>query len=311
LKIGILTKNSEAYCTTQLQGALRKSDIEPICFNFRHLLARMDGRPAVESRLLDVMDLSAIIVRPIGTGSLDEIIFRIDVLHRLERLGLPIFNGPSAIEKAVDKYHALCIIEEEGYPVPKTAVTEDWEEALRAFRELGGDVVVKPLFGSRGMGSARISDPDTATRVFKILAQFHQVCYVQEYIPHEGRDIRAFVVGDEAVASMYRVAEGWKTNVSQGAVPVQLSLGEELEGLAVGAANALGCEIAGVDIMETSGGPVLLEINSQPGWKGLQSVTDRNIAETIVKHVLESVAAQRGPASGSSERSLSGSASRS
>jgi len=222
---------------------------------------------------------------------LDEIIFRIDILHRLERQGLPIFNSPSAIEKAVDKYHALCILEEKGYPIPKTAATEDWREALRAFNELGGDVVVKPLFGSRGMGSTRISDPDTATRVFKILAQHRQVCYVQEYMPHRGRDIRAFVVGDEVVASMYRVAEGWKTNVSQGAVPVQLSLGGELEGLAVGAANALGCEIAGADIMETSGGPVLLEVNSQPGWKGLQSVTEGNIAEMIVKHVLGRVTA--------------------
>jgi len=291
LKIGILTRNREAYCTVQLQGALRKGGIEPICLSFRHLLARMGGRPTVESGHLDIMDLSAMIVRPIGAGSLDEIIFRIDVLHRLERLGLPIFNSPSAIEKAVDKYHALCILEEKGYPVPRTAATEDWEEALRAFHELGGDVVVKPLFGSRGMGSARISDPDTATRVFKILAQYRQVCYVQEYMPHRGRDIRAFVVGDEAVASMYRVAEGWKTNVSQGAVPVQLSLGRELEGLAVGAADALGCEIAGADIMETSGGPVLLEINSQPGWKGLQSVTDMNIADAIVDHILERVMA--------------------
>lgn len=293
MKIGILTRNSEAWCSLQLQEALKNSDVEPICISFRHLLARMGGRPIVESQPLDIMDLAAIIVRPIGAGSLDETIFRIDILHRLERLGLPIYNSPSAIERAVDKYHALCLLEEEGYPVPKTVVTEDWKEALRAFNELGGDVVVKPLFGSRGMGSTRISDPDTATRVFKILAQYHQVSYVQEYMPHEGRDIRAFVVGNELVASMYRVAEGWKTNVSQGAVPVRLSLGKELGELAVGAVDVLGCEIAGADIMETQRGPVLLEINSQPGWRGLQSVTDRNIAETISKYILEKARARK------------------
>ena len=288
--MGILTRNSEAYCSVQLQEALKRNGVEPVCLGFRHLLARMGGRPAMESQLLDITGLAAIIVRPIGGGSLDEIIFRIDALHRLERLGVPIYNSPSAIERAVDKYHALCLLEEKGYPVPRTVVTEDWKEALRAFQELGGDAVVKPLFGSRGIGSTRISDPDTATRVFKILSQYHQVSYVQEYIPHGGRDIRAFVVGEEVIASMYRVAEGWKTNVSQGAVPIRLALDEELGELAVGAVGALGCEIAGADIMETPRGPVLLEVNSQPGWKGLQSVTDRNIAETISRYILERTA---------------------
>jgi len=288
--MGILTRNSEAYCSVQLQEALKRNGVEPVCLGFRHLLARMGVRPAMESQLLDITGLAAIIVRPIGGGSLDEIIFRIDALHRLERLGVPVYNSPSAIERAVDKYHALCLLEEKGYPVPRTVVTEDWKEALRAFQELGGDAVVKPLFGSRGIGSTRISDPDTATRVFKILSQYHQVSYVQEYIPHGGRDIRAFVVGEEVIASMYRVAEGWKTNVSQGAVPIRLALDEELGELAVGAVGALGCEIAGADIMETPRGPVLLEVNSQPGWKGLQSVTDRNIAETISRYILERTA---------------------
>jgi ribosomal protein S6--L-glutamate ligase/tetrahydromethanopterin:alpha-L-glutamate ligase len=236
------------------------------------------------------MDLAALIVRPIGSGSLDEIILRIDILHRIERLGLEIFNSPSSIERAVDKYHALCILEERGYPVPRTAVSEDWKEALSSFYELGGDVVVKPLFGSRGVGSTRISDPEIATRVFKILAQHHQVIYVQEYLPHKDRDIRAFVVGREVVASMYRVAEGWKTNVSQGAKPVPLNLNKELSDLAVNAVEALGCEIAGVDIMETSRGPVILEVNSQPGWNGLQSVTEKWIAGIIVGYILKKCA---------------------
>jgi RimK family alpha-L-glutamate ligase len=287
LKIGIVTRNAQSWCTTQLIEALEKAGVEPVTLSFSHLLARVGGRPAVEYKSFDATSLEALIVRPIGSGSLDEIILRIDILHRFERLGLRIINSPSSIEKAVDKYHALCILEEKGYPVPRTAVAEDWKEALVSFYELGRDVVVKPLFGSRGVGSTRISDPDIATRVFKILAQHHQAIYVQEYLPHGGRDIRAFVVGKEVVASMYRVADGWKTNVSQGARPVPMRLGEALSELAVNAVKALGCEVAGVDVMETPNGPVVLEVNSQPGWKGLQSVTEKWIAGTIARYVLE------------------------
>jgi len=286
LKVGILTRNSEAWCSTQLRAALGERGAEPVCLSFHRLLARVGGSPTIESQPLDVMSLGAMIVRPIGGGSLDEIIFRIDVLHRLERLGLPIVNRPSAIEKAVDKYHALCLLEERGYPVPRTIVTEDWKGALRAFHELGGDVVVKPLFGSRGVGSTRISDPDIATRAFKILAQYRQVSYVQEYIPHNGRDIRAFVVGGKVIASMYRVADGWKTNVSQGATPVPISLDTGLLEMAINAASAMGCEVAGVDMIETGKGPAILEVNSQPGWKGLQTITDKNIAGAVVEYVL-------------------------
>ncbi|MBO3803588.1 MAG: RimK family alpha-L-glutamate ligase [Candidatus Brockarchaeota archaeon] len=287
MKVGILTRNAQAWCTAQLREALGKVGAEPITLNFGHILARVGGRPAVESNRFDVAGLAAMIVRPIGSGSLDQVILRIDVLHRLERLGLPVINSPSSIERAVDKYHALCMLEERGHPVPRTAVAEGWKEALGSFYELGGDVVVKPLFGSRGVGSTRISDPDIATRVFKLLAQHRQAIYVQEYLPHGGRDIRAFVVGREVVASMYRVAEGWKTNVSQGARPVQTKLEGGLSELAVNAVGTLGCEIAGVDLMETPKGPVVLEVNSQPGWKGLQSVTERWIAGAIARYVVE------------------------
>ncbi|MGQ9513602.1 MAG: RimK family alpha-L-glutamate ligase [Thermoproteota archaeon] len=286
LKVGILTRNSEAWCTMQLRMALQKAGVEPVILNFRHLLARVGGKPAIEYKKLDMMDLVALIVRPIGAGSLDETILRIDILHRFERLGIAIFNSPSSIERAVDKYHALCILEEMGYPVPRTAVSEDWREALSSFYELGGDVVVKPLFGSRGVGSTRISDPEIATRVFKLLSQHNQVIYVQEYLPHKERDIRAFVVGKEVIASMYRVASGWKTNVSQGAKPVPMKLSKEFSELAVNAVGALGCEIAGADIMETPNGPVVLEVNSQPGWKGLQSVTEKWIAGSIVEYII-------------------------
>lgn len=236
-------------------------------------------------------DLKALIIRPIGRGSLEEIIFRMDLLHRLQRLGMLIVNPPLSIERSVDKYHTLALLEENGLPVPRTVVTESVKEGVKAFHELGGDVVIKPVFGSRGIGSTRISDVDVAERLFRAIAFYHGVLYLQEYIPHGLSDVRAFVVGKRVVAAMHRVASNWKTNVSLGAKPISLNLSEELEGLAVEAATIVGCKVAGVDVLESESGPVVIELNSQPGWRGLQSVTSVNIAEEIVRFVVSELKA--------------------
>jgi RimK family alpha-L-glutamate ligase len=197
-----------------------------------------------------------------------------------------IINPPISIERSVDKFCTLALLEENGLPVPKTVVTESCEEALEAFQELGGDVVMKPLFGSRGIGSTRISDSEIAARIFRTVSFHHGVLYLQEFIPHGFSDIRAFVIDNRVIAAMHRVAENWKTNVSLGAKPMPLKLDKEKEDLAVKAAKVIGCKVAGVDIIESQRGPVIVELNSQPGWRGLQSVTSVNIAEEIIRYVL-------------------------
>ncbi len=287
MKIGIITRNENGWCTTQLRKAMEKRGITPFCFSFSQLVARVSATPATTVDEADITkELNALIMRPIGRGSLEEIIFRMDLLHRLQRLGMVIVNPPLAIERAVDKFHTVALLEENGLPVPRTVATESAEEALKAFFELGGDVVVKPIFGSRGIGSTRISDAEVATRVFRTLSFHHMVLYVQEFVRHGVSDIRAFVVGDRVVAAMRRVAEGWKTNVSLGAKPASLKLDASLERLAVKASRVIDCKVAGVDILESECGPVVVELNSQPGWRGLQSVTEFNIADEIVGFVL-------------------------
>jgi len=287
LKFGIVTRNPEAYSSAQLRMALEKRGIPYICFSFPWLVARVGYKPYLKVRDVDVLkDLNALVIRPIGRGSLEEIVFRMDVLYRLERLGFYVVNPPEAIEHCVDKYDLLAILEDAGVPVPRTAVTEDADEALKAFYELGGDVVVKPIFGSRGVGSTRINDPDVAYTVFRAITFYHGVIYLQEFVPHGCSDIRAFVIGNRVAAAMRRVANSWKTNYSQGAHPEPLRLDGELEELAVKSAQLIKCKIAGVDILESPKGPMVIEVNSQPGWRGLQSVTRVNIADEIVSYVL-------------------------
>ncbi|MCW3993954.1 MAG: RimK family alpha-L-glutamate ligase [Candidatus Bathyarchaeota archaeon] len=287
MKIGILTRNENSWSSTQLRQALAKRNISHVCFGFPQLIARVGYKPYLNvSNVRIAEELDALIIRPIGRGSLEEIVFRMDVLHRLERLGLYVINPPEAIEHCVDKYAILAILEDDGIPVPRTAITENVGEALKAFHELDGDVIVKPIFGSRGIGSTRVTNSEVAATIFKAITFYHGVIYIQEFVPHGFSDIRAFVIGNRVVASMKRVANTWKTNYSQGAKPVSIKLDKTLEEMAVKSASLIECKIAGVDILESSRGPLFVEVNSQPGWKGLQSVTNFNIADEIVDFIL-------------------------
>jgi len=287
VKIGIATRNMEAWSSTQLREALTKRGISYECFTFPKLVAQLGQKPYFKVNNLNLLeDLDALIIRPIGRGSLEEIVFRMDMLYKLERHGFLVINPAEAIEHCVDKYDILAILEDNGVPVPRTVVTESVNEALKAFKELGGDVVVKPLFGSRGIGATRVVDAEVANTVFKAITFSHGVIYIQEFVPHGTSDVRAFIVGDHVIAAMRRVADNWKTNYSQGARPVPITLDSVLEEIAVKAANAIGCKIAGVDILEGPDGPKICDVNSQPGWKGLQMVTKVNIADEIVNYVL-------------------------
>jgi ribosomal protein S6--L-glutamate ligase/tetrahydromethanopterin:alpha-L-glutamate ligase len=287
LKIGLLTRNEKAWCSSKVKQAFVRNAVEPFCFSFSNLSARVEMHPQVSLGEADLLkELSALLVRPIGRGSLDEIIFQLNILHKLARNGLPVVNSPASIEKGADKYYTLALLSENNLPVPKTFVTEDVEEALKAFQRFGGDAVVKPVFGSRGIGAARISDLDIAERAFRTLRFYRHVIYIQEFVPHGTRDIRSFVVGNRVIAAMMRVSSSWKTNVSRGAKPVPLSPTSEIEELTVKAAKTIGCEIAGVDLLESKERFLINEINSQPGWKGLQTTTKIDIADEIARFVI-------------------------
>jgi len=290
MKFGIMTRNSEAWSSTQVREALTKRGIPYECFTFPRIVARLAYKPYFKVNGISLLDdLDALIIRPIGRGSLEELVFRMDMLYKLERQGFYMVNPPTAIEHCVDKYDILALLEDVGVPVPRTLVTESVNEALKSFHELGGDVVVKPLFGSRGQGATRVNDIDIADTIFKAVTFHHGVIYMQEFVPHGTSDVRAFVLGDQVIASMRRVAQSWKTNYSQGARPAPEAISPTFKELAVKAAQAVGCKIAGVDILEGPDGPRIVDVNSQPGWKGLQMVTKVDIGDSIVQFVLSEI----------------------
>lgn len=285
-RIGILSTKMGQHIEA-LQKALAKHGAASDYLPITRLVARVSGRPYASSAGYPLEAYDAIIVRIIPDGSLEQIIFRMDVLHRLEDLGIRIMNSPSTIERTVDKYYTSSILEAHGLPTPKTIVAEGLDEAMEAFRELQ-DVVVKPLFGAGGLGMVRITDPDIAYRTFRALELGRYIFYIQEYVPHQDHDIRAFVVGKRVIASMIRRSEGWRHNVARGAKPEPYRLDEEAEALSIKACEVLKADYAGVDLLRSAEGRYsIIEVNSIPGWSGLQKTTTVDIAGAIVDHLME------------------------
>ncbi len=285
--IGVVTRNPEGWAPQRLARAAEKLGHTPFLFKFTEIIARIGfNKPDILVRGTSLFELGALIVRPLGRCSLDKAVFRLDLLYALHDSGVKVVNPPSAIEKAIDKYRALYILSNKGIPVPRTVVSENPDLATQEGSRLGKSVVVKPLFGSRGLGSTRVRDKDTLWRILHAIAYFRFVPYVQEYLNIKGRDMRLFVIGGEVVAAMYREHRGhWKTNIAQGARPIPFKPEPHLEELAIKATEALGCEIAGVDLAEVDDKVFVLEVNSQPGWRGLQSVTRVDIAEKIIEYI--------------------------
>jgi len=249
---------------------------------------RPGGRPPrVSAAGHDLTAADGVLVRMMPPGSLEQVVFRMDALHRIAALGIPVLNPPRAVEAAVDKYLTLSLLEAAGIPVPPTWAGESATEALEAFEVLGGDVVVKPLFGSEGRGLVRISDKELAWRTFHSLERLSAVLYLQRIVRHPGHDIRVFVLRGSVLGVMRRHATPgeWRTNVSLGGRAEPCRLDSEAERLALAAARAIGAEMAGVDLIADldRGRLVVLEVNAVPGWRALARVTGIDVAAAILE----------------------------
>ena len=232
---------------------------------------------------LDALDV--LIVRGLPRGSLEQVVFRMDALHVLAGAhGVRCVNDPCAIERTIDKSWCSALLAAAGVRTPPTMVCERFDDAMRAFELLDGDVVVKPLFGAMGAGIVRVQDPDVARRVFRALELDRAVYYLQRTVDGPGRrDLRALVVAGEVIGAMERVADSWRANVARGGRPSQVSLTSVQRDAALAAAAAVGADVAGVDLLVGSDGEIVVpEVNGIPGWQALQSVCDVDLTAAVV-----------------------------
>jgi RimK family alpha-L-glutamate ligase len=249
--------------------------------DFRRLCANVVDSSTVRDKS------EGVIVRTMPPGSLEQVVFRMDLLHRLQAEGVRVLNPPRALETCVDKYLATAYLKAADLDVPDTIVCQHTEAAIEAFDTLGGDVVVKPLFGSEGRGMIRISDPELAWRTFRTLERTQSVMYLQRFIRHPGWDLRVFVLGERVLTGMRRVGSGdWRTNVAQGGNAELVTVGAFEADLALRAAKAVGAPIAGVDLLPGPDGEwYVLEVNAVPGWRALAPVTGIDVAVEIVRYL--------------------------
>ena len=264
------------------------------------------GRVQAEGWELASPEVAGVLIRAMPSASLERILFRMDALRRVEAAGTPILNPPRAIETAVDKYLTLVRLEAAGLPTPETWVGETAREALDAFDRLGGEVVVKPLFGSEGRGLIRVSDRELARRTFAAIEATQGLLYLQRFITGPGWDVRVFVLDARIVGAIRRVpaSHDWRANVSAGGKAESFHVDAEIERLAIKATEAVGARLAGVDLLPMSKtvhglpqGWVIPEVNAAPGWRALAATLRLDVAAFILETLRETprLAAEHAP----------------
>ena len=227
----------------------------------------------------------AVLVRGIAAGSFEQVTLRLGLLHALATAGVPVVNDARAIERCVDKAMTSFLLHRAGLPTPATFVSESEAAAERWRSERPEAQVAKPLFGSQGRGLVRLVEGDALPP----RERYGGVRYLQRFVGRESdwRDFRVMVIGGEPVAAMIRRGRSWITNVGRGGRCEPTQMSEPLGRLSLAAAGAVGADYAGVDLIEDDdGGLLLLEVNSMPAWKGLQSVAACDIAGRVAAHVL-------------------------
>lgn len=238
------------------------------------ILAGLDETPA------------GVFVRGVPGGSLEQVIFRLDLLHALEDSGVLVFNSTRALERTVDKPLTSLLIKRAGLPTPETWVCESLAKAQDIYlaqTQQGRNLLLKPLFGSQGNGIHLLNETQGITHD----EYFSGVYYLQEFIEREvgvWKDIRVLVIDGKAVTAMTRQGIDWRTNRSQGGECFELEMNARMIELAEQAAEVLKIDYAGIDlIQDTNGNYYIIEVNSIPAWYGLQGVTNFNIADALIE----------------------------
>ena len=229
-----------------------------------------------------------VFVRGVPAGSLESVVFYLDILHGLDRLGVHVYNNAQMIERSVDKAMTSFLLKNAGIATPATWVSVDYQKARLIVRECiakGQAVVLKPIFGSQGKDLRLIRE---LVDLPEANEEQPQVYYLQQFVKSDKPyDWRVFVVGDRVVSAMQRHGSSWVHNAAQGAECCHAVISDELAEIAIKAVRAVGLYYGGVDLISDIDGTIqLIEINSIPAWKSLQDVSSINVAEYLVDHFM-------------------------
>ncbi|MFN2235865.1 MAG: lysine biosynthesis protein LysX [Anaerolineales bacterium] len=207
-----------------------------------------------------------------------------------EANGIRVVNSSVVAERCGDKYITSQLLVQHGIPTPRVMMAFDPEAALQAVETMGYPCVLKPVIGSWGRLLAKIDNPTMAQAIIEhksLLGVNHQIFYIQEYIEKPGRDIRAFVVGEEVIGAIYRSSENWITNTARGGEASNCPITPEIAELCRYAADAIGHGLLAVDLLETPDGLMIIEVNHTMEFRNSIQTTGINIPARMVDYLLE------------------------
>jgi len=286
MKIGILSQNSALYSTSRLVEAAekRKHQVQVI----DPLLCYMDitsHRPTVYYRNRKLDDFDAIIPR-VGASVT---FYATAVLRQFEMMGVYCLNESVAISRSRDKLRALQLLARKGIGMPVTGFAHSTKMSNEVIKLVGGaPLVIKLLEGTQGKGVVLAETQQAAESVIDAFRDLDEYFLVQEFIKEaDGADIRCFVVGGKVVASMMRKAKAgdFRSNLHRGGTATTVKLTPEERKTATRAADAVGLNVAGVDILRSKHGPLVIEVNSSPGLEGIEKSTGLDVAGMVIEHI--------------------------
>jgi len=281
MRVGILISDPQDWTARSMMASFLRSGADATFLDFSLLSAIIDDDISLRCNSEDLRALDGVVVRDLGRRGKGDVPFRFEALQALESMGMTVMNPPSAIARAANKFATSLALQRAKVPTPKTVVTTSPKEASETLRKYE-KVVSKPLFGYKGKGIQLFSKGDEAK--LADLVEEQGLAYLQEFIANENpRDIRAFVVADRVMGAIYRIAPPghWISNLARGGHAEPCPLSDELEDLALRANQAVGTVYSGVDLMETSDGLKVIEVNGTPSGKGIFEALGVDVTEAI------------------------------
>jgi ribosomal protein S6--L-glutamate ligase len=288
LTIAILSRNRRLYSTRRLVEAARALRHRPrVLDTLRCNMVLSRERPQIFYRGEEVTGVGVVIPR-IGASITG---YGLSVVNQFDMMGVPVLNNSIPIARSRDKLRALQLLSRFGIDIPRTVMCRYRDEVAQAVEQVGGvPCIIKLIQGTQGVGVMIANSMDEVEGMLDALWGLGQEILLQEFVRESrGRDVRALVVGDRVVAAMRRQARTgeFRSNLHRGGEGKKVELDRDFAEAAVKAARVIGLEVAGVDMLEARTGPKIMEVNSSPGFEGLEKVAGVDIATPYVEHAVE------------------------
>lgn len=286
MKIAILSRNKNLHSVRRLLAEAKKQRVHCEVLNPLDCQLVVNGKNSTILYGTQQLPRYDAVLPRIGASVTE---YGLAVVKHFETIGILPINHSRSIAESRDKMRCLQVLSEAGLQVPPTVLTRNrrgLEAAVRAVRGL--PVILKVLRGTQGVGVMLLHTPIAVGSVLDTLRSLDQDVILQQFLAEgAGRDYRAFVIGNKVVAAMMRTApEGeFRSNIHRGGEGKLIKLPKSFEIASIKATQALGLQIAGVDLMDSAQGPMVIEVNSSPGFEGIEKATGLNIARMIIKHI--------------------------